>query len=499
MLNVFEYLEQSAARSPGKLAFADSSRSLSFSELLAEAGRVGRFIAERTGIRKPVAVLTDRNVDSLAAFMGALAAGCFYVPLDAQMPPKRLGSILSRLGAEVVIDSAGGKAKVEGAVPFSEAVSGEADWSVLDDRRSRVLDIDPVYVIFTSGSTGEPKGIVCHHRGVMDIVDWLAEAGGFTEDDVLGGQAPFYFDLSVKDIYLTLKCGACCHILDRRLFMFPPLLVKELAAKEVTALVWATSAFHLTANSGALEGAQLPRLRTVILGGEALRAKQLNIWRTALPHVRYVNLYGPTEVTVDCTWYPIEREFADGESIPIGKACRNMEVFLLGEDLKPVPDGEPGEICVRGTGLAHGYFGDPVKTAECFIPDPRPCAWPDRIYRTGDLARVDEHGDLVFLSRRDGQIKHMGYRIELGELENALSSIEGVKAAVSFFDAARDKIVCVYEGEAEADAIGRELRDWLPKYMLPNVYRRLGRLPYNANGKVDRVRLRDEYFNGQDS
>ena len=269
MLNVFEYLEQSAARSPGKLAFADSSRSLSFSELLAEAGRVGRFIAERTGIRKPVAVLTDRNVDSLAAFMGALAAGCFYVPLDAQMPPKRLGSILSRLGAEVVIDCAGGKAKVEGAVPFSEAVSGEADWSVLDDRRSRVLDIDPVYVIFTSGSTGEPKGIVCHHRGVMDIVDWLAEAGGFTEDDVLGGQAPFYFDLSVKDIYLTLKCGASCHILDRRLFMFPPLLVKELAAKEVTALVWATSAFHLTANSGALEGAQLPRLRTVILGGEA--------------------------------------------------------------------------------------------------------------------------------------------------------------------------------------------------------------------------------------
>ena len=267
--------------------------------------------------------------------------------------------------------------------------------------------------------------------------------------------------------------------------------------KKVTALVWATSAFHLVANSGVLEKKVPTHLRTAILGGEALQAKQLNLWRRALPNVQYINLYGPTEVTVDCTWYPIQREFADTEMIPIGTACANKEVFLLGEDLQPVPPGQPGEICVRGMGLARGYFGQWDKTNAAFIQDPRNPHYPDLIYRTGDVAVMDENGLLTFLTRRDGQIKHMGYRIELGEIETGLNSIPSIREVACLFDRERDRIHCVYTGEEDSKAVAKTARAILPRYMVPNIYHQLETMPRNPNGKIDRPRLAEEFLHGK--
>lgn len=356
-----------------------------------------------------------------------------------------------------------------------------------------MLDIDPAYVIFTSGSTGIPKGIVICHRSVIDFTEWFVSAGGFTQEDVLANQAPFYFDLSVKDIYTALKTGATVHIIPQKLFLFPLPLVRFLEEKRITALAWATSAFHLLAASGALEREAPTHLRTVLLGGEALQAKYLNRWRRALPQVRYVNLYGPTEVTVDCTWYPIERDFADHEAIPIGRPCPNKEIVLLDEQLRPVPPGQPGEICVRGMGLTRGYFGEWDKTRSALIQDPRNPHYPDLLYRTGDLAVMDGDGVLTFLSRRDGQIKHMGYRIELGEIETALTSLPQVEEAVCLFDRERDKILCVYSGE-ESPQVARQARSLLPRYMVPNLYHWRKALPHNPNGKIDRAALREEFL-----
>ena len=265
----------------------------------------------------------------------------------------------------------------------------------------------------------------------------------------------------------------------------------------VTTLIWATSAFRIVADSGVFEKKTPTTVKRAILGGEALLARHVNLWKSAVPDIKVTNLYGPTEVTVDCTYYDLERDFADGEPIPIGKACRNKEIILLDEELKPVADGEPGEICVRGIGLALGYLGDPVKTAAAFVQNPLNSSYPDRLYRTGDIAKYNENGELIFLSRRDDQIKHMGYRIELGEIETALLAVSGVKAGICFFDAAEDQIVCVMQTEADTDiaTISAEMKKRVPQYMLPNVWRNVERMPLNANGKIDRKLLKEQYFN----
>ncbi len=394
---------------------------------------------------------------------------------------------------------AGGRAEsydyAEGELSLSHDI--EECKRVCDEARKSVLDTDPAYMIFTSGSTGFPKGIVISHRSAIDFTEWMSETFDFCEDDIFGNQAPFYFDLSVKDIYQTLKNGASCHIIPKKLFMFPKLLLELAEKKHITAFVWATSAFHLVANSGALSKVQPSALRQVILGGEALGAKQLNVWKRCLPDVRYVNLYGPTEVTVDCAYYIIERDFKDSDMIPVGYPCENMQIMLLDENLKAVSQGEPGEICVRGAGIALGYYGDTEKTAASFIQNPLNDRYRDIIYRTGDIGVMKSDGLIYFKSRGDGQIKHMGYRIETGEIETALNSLAEITNAVCIFDADKDKIVAFYSGIAEKQEILKKLSDFVPKYMYPNIFVKLDELPTNANGKTDRARLKKDYFEGQ--
>jgi len=500
--NVLEYLEHTAALYPDKTAFADEGRSLSFGQLLSMSRSMGTALAEAVKrVNTPVIVLSERTAVTVAAFMGVLQSGCCYVPVDASTPIERINAIAETLTPGAILYPAALENVAEAIradcprIPFEEGFACGTNSALLHARREQVLDIDPVYLIFTSGSTGTPKGIVIAHRNVIDFTDWFAEIGHFTNEDILGNQAPFYFDLSVKDIYTCLKCGATINIIPKKLFMFPALLVDFLAEHRVTALVWATSAFHLVANSGVLEKRVPLALRTVILGGEALMAKQLNLWRAAYPDVQYINLYGPTEVTVDCTWYPITGRFDNADVIPIGSACRNKEVFLLDSEGKEPRPGHIGELCVRGAGLAKGYFGDWSKTAASFIQDPRNPNYPDIIYRTGDLAVRGEDGLFRFVSRRDGQIKHMGYRIELGEIETAVNSVDGVGETACVFKSAEDKIVCIYTGSIEGKQLAKTLRPMLPKYMIPNIYERLETMPHNPNGKIDRPALKKQYGN----
>ncbi len=499
--NLLEYLETTASQNAAAPALIDEQDTYTFGQLLTAAEGIGTVICRMVGVHnRPIAVLTDRTAKSVVAFMGALSSGNYYAPIDCKMPAERMNRLMQQLCPAALLFSERDRAVAEcyrnqcPLICVEEAMQTVADQALLTAHRRKVLDVDPAYIIFTSGSTGAPKGIVVSHRSVIDFTEWYVATCGISGADRLGNQAPFYFDLSVKDLYSSMKTGAPIHILPKKFFLFPILLMRYLEENSITVLSWATSAFHLIANSGVLAKIAPQSLRRVIVGGEALQAKQLNLWRTALPACQFINLYGPTEVTVDCCYHIIQKDYADTDTIPIGKACENMEVFLLDSEGNPVPDGQIGELCARGSGLAQGYFGDWEKSDAAFGQDPRNPWYHDRIYHTGDMAMVNEEGDFVFLARKDNQIKHAGYRIELGEIEIALNALPNVQSAVCLFDANKDRIHCIYQGTAQPDEIVNGARAILPKYMLPNVYTNVTQMPYNANGKIDRVALKKEYI-----
>ena len=285
MTNAAEYLERTAARVPDKIAFSDASGSLTFGQLLTRARALGTVLAGLPGCKNaPVAVLTGRTVQSVAALQGVLQSGNYYVPIDEQMPEARMRRILTQVHARAIV--------------FSE--SSRPDDALLQARREQIIDLDPVYLLFTSGSTGTPKGIVISHRAILDFTDWLTDFCGYTEHEVFGNQSPFYFDTSCKDLYQTLKLGATCVILEKKFFALPLFLLQALDQHGVTAVNWATSAFHLAASSGALERCVPHALRKIVVGGEALQARYVNMWKRAIPEADLYNMYGPTETTVDC-------------------------------------------------------------------------------------------------------------------------------------------------------------------------------------------------------
>lgn len=497
--NVLTFLDRSAELYPEKTALADDVNTLSFAQWKESAERIGSLIGELfpNVYRKPVLVFVDRRIEGLVGFMGVVESGNFYVPIDSKMPVQRVKLIVDVLNPIAAITISETDVQTLNAIEFSgrqlaykDALKHEINTERLESARQNIIDIDPLYAIFTSGSTGIPKGVVISHRGVIDLANWLVDTFEFTEEDNLGNQTPFYFDGSVKDIYIALKAGATLNVIGKKYFTFPRLLIKFLDDRKITAILWATSAIQLIGNSNILDS-EIPKyVRKVFFAGEAMPAKQLKVWMSKLPNVTYVNLYGPTEVTVDCTYYIVNRDFRDDEYIPIGRSCANMQVLVFNESNQLVGINEPGELCVRGTGVSMGYYNNQLKTKETFVQNPLHNLYYDIIYRTGDIVRYNEYGDLEFVSRKDFQIKHMGNRIELGEIEVVVNAFSQVKAAACIYDSKNQKIVLYYvsQDNVELDIVNL-LKDRLPKYMFPNIVVHLEEMPYNMNGKIDRTEL----------
>ena len=496
MKNVLELLERSAERYPEKAAFGDDKKDITFSGLVKAAQSVGTFLAGKVKPCSPVPCYLEKSVEAVCCMMGAVYAGCFYSTLDVGQPTARIQSILSVLRPEVIITDREHAEALEGIYPaeiiFAEdIISGEIDSALLDGIRRSALDIDPLYVNFTSGSTGSPKGVTICHRSVIEFITCFVDIFGITENDVLGNQAPFDFDVSVKDIYSGLVSGAKVQLIPRSYFSSPTQLMDYLCDKDVTVLTWAVSAMCFVSIMNGFEYRVPTSVRKVMFSGEVLPVKHYNKWKKHLPDAEFVNLYGPTEITCNCTYYVVKPDVSElTETFPIGIPFPNERVFLLDEDDKLVEEaGVTGEICVSGTSVGLGYYNDPERTAQVFTQNPLNPYFNEIIYRTGDLGKYDENGDLRYISRKDFQIKHLGHRIELGEIESVATACEGVTRACCIYDSEKKRIRMFYTGEREKADLIAELRGLLPHFMIPNTVVMLDEMPITKNGKIDRRAL----------
>ena len=492
-------LDRAARLWAGRTAVEDETESLTYSEYRARSRRVAAGLLASGSAGRPVVVYLPKSVRMLCCFMGAMYAGSPYAPVDSHIPMARLEKILESLRPGLLVTSAELAPNLEGCalngasvVLAEELEANPPDEARVDAATARVVDSDPIYIMYTSGSTGAPKGVTIPHRGIIDYARWVVETFGFDETTVMANQAPFYFDNSTFDIYGCLQCGGRLILIPDALMLFPVRLPEFLAEKEVTSIFWVPTVMINVANSGALEGVSLPRLRNVAFCGEVMPNKQLNIWRRALPDCTYANLYGPTEITDVCCYYKVDRPFGDTDPLPIGRACENMRVLVLTEDGRASAPGEQGELCVVGTGVALGYWNAPELTEKAFVPNPLAAGCPERMYRTGDLACWDADGLLQFCGRKDNQIKLKGNRIELGEIENAAMNVEGVENAAAVFDGDAEQIVLFVEtrGTLPQRRFNLELKKYIPQYMLPGRLVPMEKLPHTANDKIDRVRLR---------
>lgn len=488
MKTVLDYLDRQAETRPDAILFCDETESLTVNAVKERADRAGSALLTRGAQREAVLVFMRRSGAMIAAFFGVWRAGCFYVPVDAEMGETRIRSIIERVRPRfaIVDDSADPLLFTCGfsgvAIEAEEAFSAPIDADALAAARRKTTDSDPAYLVFTSGSTGAPKGVVGIHRAVRDYAKQITDALRVDETDVFGMQAPLYVDACLKEILSALKCGSRVVIVPKKLFMTPVPLVEFLNAHGITALCWVVPALTLISALRTFDEVVPKFLKTVAFGSEVMPPKQLKLWREHVP-ARYLNLYGPTECTGMSCCYEVDRDFSDGERIPIGRAFDNAEVFLIDENGNRADEGE---IYIRGTSVTGGYYRDPERTKLAFVQNPLNPDYPETVYRTGDLARYNAYGELEFLGRRDDQIKHMGHRIELGELESAAKAIEGVTAACAVFDRERSVLGLIYTGALEKAEVLSALRNKLPEYLLPKRTVRVERIPLTENGKTDR-------------
>lgn len=501
--NILQLLEETAQRFPDKKAFSDGGGYVSYEEVVQNAKRIGTCLTKLNTQHKAVAVIQEKTKEALISFMGVVYSGNFYVPIDTKMPDERIRKILETvnpcaiLADEANYERAKGLMKDVTVLSYTEAVQENANEACLDKIRNKSIDTDPIYALFTSGSTGVPKGVICCHRSVIDYADWLIDTFEFDEKTIFGNQTQFYFSMSILDIYATIRSGAELNIIPQNLFVFPIKLLEHLNEHKINAVYWVPTALCAVVNLRALKKVELPYLKKILFAGEPMPNKQLNVWRQYLPDALYANLFGPTEITDIGIYYIVNREFADDEPLPIGIACDNVDYLILDEEGKEVERGEKGELCIRGSFLGLGYYNNPEKTKEVYVQNPCNPHYPELIYKTGDLVSINAFGELMYHGRMDFQIKHQGNRIELGEIEAATGGIKGIETCACIYDDINKKIVLLYKGDEIADEeLVCALSEKIPKYMQPNVVIRIKEFPCNANGKIDRKRLKGAYVDG---
>lgn len=486
-------------KNPTKIAYSDGEKHLTFLDVYKQCQSIGSYLYKKNFYKKPIVIFMKKSPQEIAGFLGVISGGCFYVPIDEEMPSSRIQMILDNVKSPLIIcddntEAVAQKFKVENCEikKYDDLIHTSIESEALTKIYNNSIDTDPIYIVFTSGSTGIPKGVIANHRSVQDYINQLSNVLEFNEHTIFGNQAPLYFDACLKEIYPTLKFGATTYLIPKSCFSFPISLVEFLNKYKINTICWVVSALTMVSAFGTFDSIKPKYLKTIAFGSEVFPIKQFQKWRQTLPEAKFTNLYGPTECTGMCCYYRVDKDFTESEVIPIGHPFQNREIILLTDNKRLASPGELGEICVRGTALTLGYYNDWERTQLSFVQNPLNQTYPELIYKTGDIGKYDEAGELYFVSRKDYQIKHMGHRIELGEIEVTVNTVKGVKMAACIYDDIKGKIILYYLGDLTEKDLLITIKSKLPRYMLPNHTVKLEEMPFTANGKIDRVTLKNK-------
>ena len=511
---LYELLDVSVSRFPDNVAVEEAETgSISYAELARLSDRLRDRLREMgVGLGDRVGICMRKSGDAIASIFGIMKAGAAYVPTDPTAPASRNAYIFHNCAVKVVIvesrlaDRLSEEFKqvdfaptmividgVGGGVPLTKALDRLDAGSPAHSVSSAVPDPSRLaYILYTSGSTGRPKGVMLSHGNAACFIDWCSDLFQPNEDDRFSSHAPFHFDLSILDIYVSLKSGATLVLVEEQLGKEPTRLAPWIAQKKITVWYSAPSILGLLAQFGKLEEQDYSSLRLVLFAGEVFPIKYLKLLKSLWPHPRYFNLYGPTETNV-CTYYEVPRLIPESqaEPVPIGKACPYCEPLVADESGSEVPRGTEGELCIAGSSVLAGYWDLPKNTAKAFLPG-RYIRW----YRTGDLVVELPDGNYKFLGRRDRMIKKRGYRIELGEIEVALYRHPVIKeAAVLAFpddDGVPIKAFTSTRNGSKLSIIElkRFCSENLPLYMVPDLFCFLDSLPKTSTDKIDYQKLK---------
>lgn len=502
-INLLELFEETVDRHGDKTAVIDGGRTITFKELDDRSDRLASNI--HTMVRtedRPIAVLLPKSIEAVTADIAIMKSANIFMNLDIKTPSKRLHNIIDLIEPVLIItDSKNAELLKDliGIVPIfvidKAYCEDQIDRDGVTELWKSVIDTDPFCIINTSGSTGTPKGVALSHLSFMDFIYRSNEAFDIGENEIMGSLSPIVFDIFVLELCLLMYRSTTLVLLPAHLSAFPVKLLNIMQDQKVSFIFWVPTIMVNIANMGLLDKEPLPHLKLVWFAGEVFPTKQFNIWQRALPYTKFANLYGPIETAVDSIFYIIERHIPDNEPIPIGYAYRNTDILLLDEQDRKVNDiNVEGEICVRGSSLALGYYNNPIKTAEAFVQNPLNSHYPERIYRTGDIATINDRGELVFKGRKDSLIKHQGYRIELGEVEHVIvNTLKLVKNGCVVYDYMKKDITLFYENDDDINVseFRKVLSGHLPRYMVPSVFIREKELRRNTNGKIDRLHYKN--------
>ena len=499
-VSLIELFEETVKKYPQKVAVIDKDREIVFSDLHRKSLQLASaLMALGIGQNKPVGVFLDKSIESVYADLGILYAGDFYMNLDIKTPAERIRNILQLVEPAAIISTTRQIKSIEGIIPSTMKVilldeadeAADVDSADIIGRLSTIIDTDPSCIINTSGSTGTPKGVVLNHKSFFDFIDWAIDTFHFDDDLVMGSLSPIVFDIYSFELCMLMAKASTLVVLPAHLAAFPAKILEVLEQHKVNFLFWVPTIMVNIANMDLLSAFKLKSLRTVWFAGEVFPTKQFNYWHHHLSEVTFANLYGPIEITLDCTYYIINKEIPDEEPLPIGYPCRNTDILILDDEDRAVTEpGVEGELCVRGTSLAMGYYNNPEKTAAVFVQNPLNKAYPELIYRTGDIVCLNDEGLIMFKGRKDNIVKHMGYRTDLGEIEHVIiNTLKLVKNGCIVYNQSDKQITLFYEAAEEipVSEFRLQIGKVLPKYMIPTTFHHLEQLQRNANGKIDRL------------